>query len=1099
MTTRKQIFSILFGCMLFVLGASNSLFSATIYVNTNATGSNTGVNWANAFTDLQSALAASGSGDQIWVAAGVYKPTSSNDRSIPFQVTSGVSLYGGFNGTETALNQRDWSANATVLSGAIGSQVDVTDNTRTLIRVNNASQPVVISGFKIRRAYHEGGSNIDVINSANVTFSKCEFNIHFSAAYLLYANSSNVLLEDCLFHSNDGNTLLGSFIGASINGYSSTFSKNSFSFLNNSSANSEIKLFNCIVWEPDVPGTNPVSGATNCIISDPTWFPNGDNLLLTDPLFVNPASNNFRLQPGSPAINFGNPDFTDQGFDLDRNLRIYGVAPDAGCYEARIPTRLYVDVDATGLNNGANWTNAFNDLQDALAASIPGDEIWVAEGTYYPTSGTSRSSNFNLPDGILLYGGFNGSETNRNQRNWQNNLTILSGDIGAQGDLSDNCYHVVRMSSMGDDYFIDGFVIESGNANSGSLNGEGGGITIQGASSAVVQNCWIRNNSGNFGGGIHMRTVPNNVVVQQSIFQNNESAFGGAIYLANNPDIRSCLFLQNYAQDAGIVFAEEDASFKLNNCTFYLNDLQTAGSHVIDGQGSGASWIITNSIFWLNNHPNQVAPIYDQGQNALVSHCILQNAAYSGNQNEIYVGAPLFINPLMGNFALQNNSPGMNAGDNSQVQETLDAFGNERIRFGTVDIGAVEGVFTPSGVVFVDLDATGNNDGSSWANAFTDLGDALDTAVEGEAIWVAEGSYLSPGLTGSFPIWQLPDGVDLIGGFSGDEWQASQAAPWDHETIISGNAGNPNDPSDNVSGLLGCYDTNNGVNISGFTFEGVYRIDNFGRGAIVVYNITNPTPDLVSVVVKDCIFRDNFTFQGASCVSISVQSASLGNQASIEMENCLFYDNSGEDNLIASTIGNSCFITLNNCTFTENSVTAPNNLRRIVSGQTGTVININNTIFWNNIAPNEFSSIASVSNSIFEHNSPTGVNNLQVDPLFADPANNNFTLSESSPAVGAGDNGFVNFTFDLVGNIRIQEGTVDMGCYESPFIGSPSGGCPGDFDGDGLISASDLLVVLGTFGANCGSPFCGGDMTGDGIVDTSDLLSFIALFGTSCP
>lgn len=1097
MTTRKQIFSILFGCMLFVLGASNNLFSATIYVNTNATGSNTGVNWANAFTDLQSALAASGSGDQIWVAAGVYKPTTTTNRDISFQIPSGVSLFGGFNGTETALNQRDWVANGTVLSGAIGSQVDITDNTRILLRVDFANEPVVINGFKIRRAYNEGSQNLVIFDSADVTFSKCEFNINTAGSYILYSNQSHVKLKDCLFHSNEANTLLSSAASSLMECFNITCSGNAFNYLNLVTSGSELLIFNSIFWEPGT-SLGAISSASNCIVSSFDWDAVSDNLSDSDPLFVNPGANDYRLQSGSPAINFGNPDFTDQGFDLDRNLRIYGVAPDAGCYEARIPTRLYVDVDATGLNNGANWTNAFNDLQDALAASIPGDEIWVAEGTYYPTSGTSRSSNFNLPDGILLYGGFNGTETNRNQRNWQNNLTILSGDIGAQGDLSDNCYHVVRMSSTAQDYFIDGFVIEAGNANSGSLNGEGGGITIQGASSAVIQNCWIRNNFGNSGGGIHMRSVSNDVVVQQSIFQNNEGGLGAGIYFANDPDIRSCLFVQNDAQNAGIVFAEEDASFKLNNCTFYLNDLQTAGSHVIDGQGSGASWIITNSIFWLNNHPNQVAPIYDQGQNALVSHCILQNAAYSGNQNEIYVGAPLFINPLMGNFALQNNSPGMNAGDNSQVEETLDAFGNERIRFGNVDIGAVEGEFTPSGVVFVDLDATGNNDGSSWANAFTNLGDALDTAVEGEAIWVAEGSYLSPGMFGSLTIWQVPDGVDLIGGFSGTEWEATQAEPWNHETIISGNAGNPNDPSDNVSGLLGCYDSNIGVSISGFVFEGSNRVGNFDRSALEVFNNNDPEADLVSVSVKNCIFRNNITLQFASCVSVGVGNALVGNQASIEMDNCLFYDNTGVDNLIASTISNSCFITLNNCTFTQNSIADPNNLLQIVGGQSGTGININNTIFWNNDVPLDFRNTAQLSNSIFEHNNDTGVNNLQMDPLFVDPANNNFTLSENSPAVGAGDNGFVNFTFDLVGNVRIQEGTVDMGCYESPYA-APTGSCPGDFDGDDLVSASDLLVVLGTFGANCGAPFCGGDMTGDGIVDTSDLLSFIALFGTSCP
>jgi hypothetical protein len=581
---------------------------------------------------------------------------------------------------------------------------------------------------------------------------------------------------------------------------------------------------------------------------------------------------------------------------------------------------------------------------------------------------------------------------------------------------------------------MDGFVVEDGNANSGSLNGEGGGITIQGANSAVVQNCWIRNNHGNRGGGIHMRSSPNNVVVQQSVFQNNTGDTGAAIYHANDPEIRSCLFVQNNAAVEGIVFAEEDAVLTMNNCTLTQNVLQTTGSHVVDGQGSSAAWLITNSIFWLNNHPNNVASIYNQGANALVSHCILQNNAYGGNQEAVFVGAPLFVNPLAGNFALQSTSPGINAGDNSQVVETLDALGNERIRFGNVDIGAVEGEFVPPNVVFVDIDATGNNDGSSWTNAFTDLGDALLAAQVGQSIWVAEGMYISPGqVPMSLPIWQMPDGVELLGGFDGSEWDVSQAAPWEHETIISGNAGNPSELADNVSGLIGCYDTYIGVRISGFTFQDLYRLNTFGRAAIEVFNSTNPGDDLVQVVVENCVFRDNYTGGGASCISLSVGNSSLGNQARVDVINCAFYHNSGADGLIEAGVGNSCFINVSNCTFTENSIVEPNDLRPMITGLVGTTITIGNSIFWNNDVPGEFTNAAQVSHSIFEHSVDNGTNNLLADPLFVDPANLDFSLQSLSFAIGRGNNDLVASSIDLVGGQRIQEGTVDMGCIESPF------------------------------------------------------------------
>ena len=55
--------------------------------------------------------------DEIWVAAGEYKPTTGDDRTISFVLKDGVAIYGGFAGGETARDQRDWELNATTLRG----------------------------------------------------------------------------------------------------------------------------------------------------------------------------------------------------------------------------------------------------------------------------------------------------------------------------------------------------------------------------------------------------------------------------------------------------------------------------------------------------------------------------------------------------------------------------------------------------------------------------------------------------------------------------------------------------------------------------------------------------------------------------------------------------------------------------------------------------------------------------------------------------------------------------------------------------------------------------------------------------------------------
>ncbi len=76
-----------------------------------------GTSWANAYTSLQDARNAAVSGDQIWVAVGTYKPTTDTDRTVSFELKSGVEIYGGFAGSETQLSERNWTANVTILSG----------------------------------------------------------------------------------------------------------------------------------------------------------------------------------------------------------------------------------------------------------------------------------------------------------------------------------------------------------------------------------------------------------------------------------------------------------------------------------------------------------------------------------------------------------------------------------------------------------------------------------------------------------------------------------------------------------------------------------------------------------------------------------------------------------------------------------------------------------------------------------------------------------------------------------------------------------------------------------------------------------------------
>ncbi|UCC29149.1 MAG: hypothetical protein JSU86_13210, partial [Phycisphaerales bacterium] len=92
-----------------------------LFVDASAVGLNRGTSWSDAYTELRDALAiaarAGGAIQEVWVATGTYTPGVAPDRKSGFPLTSGVSVYGGFSGGETSVDQRDPQTNVTILSG----------------------------------------------------------------------------------------------------------------------------------------------------------------------------------------------------------------------------------------------------------------------------------------------------------------------------------------------------------------------------------------------------------------------------------------------------------------------------------------------------------------------------------------------------------------------------------------------------------------------------------------------------------------------------------------------------------------------------------------------------------------------------------------------------------------------------------------------------------------------------------------------------------------------------------------------------------------------------------------------------------------------
>ena len=158
------------------------------------------------------------------------------------------------------------------------------------------------------------------------------------------------------------------------------------------------------------------------------------------------------------------------------------------CGSAFAGQTIFVDVDATGANNGSSWEDAYNKFYDALDVAQDGDRIWVAQGAYVPdTDGLAdpREATFQMKNGVTIEGGYAGfGEPDPDARNVELYETILSGDLADNdvdiSDLADllteptrgdNSYHIVTADTgINSTAVLDGFTITAGNADGGGLD-----------------------------------------------------------------------------------------------------------------------------------------------------------------------------------------------------------------------------------------------------------------------------------------------------------------------------------------------------------------------------------------------------------------------------------------------------------------------------------------------------------------------------------------------------------------------------------------------------------------------------------------------------
>jgi len=221
----------------------------------------------------------------------------------------------------------------------------------------------------------------------------------------------------------------------------------------------------------------------------------------------------------------------------------------------------FVDSTVVSSGGGWSWANAKMTIQEAIDAASAGDEIWVKEGPYRQPS----QNNVYIP--ISIYGGFKGTESLRDQRNWKNNVTIVDGQNSVR------CFNITANVTL------DGFTIKRGSWS------KGGGIHIDAVAMVTIANSTFTNNlATSNGGAIYNHQCELTIV--NSTFSNNSATGnvnGGAIYTwESQGSIQNSTFSNNSATglaNAGAIYIWE-SQYSITKCTFSNNTAAYSGGAI---------------------------------------------------------------------------------------------------------------------------------------------------------------------------------------------------------------------------------------------------------------------------------------------------------------------------------------------------------------------------------------------------------------------------------------------------------------------------------------------------------------------------------------
>lgn len=911
-----------------------------LYVNVDAPAGSLkdGSSWANAFVDLNEALAyacaQAPDAIDIWVATGTYIPSQDGPSCrgeidpdpVPMDVTfclcSHVALHGGFSGTETTFDERDPELHPTVLSGERVVN-DPDNNAFHVITARDTDSSAVMDGFVIsggnstRAEQDDQGSGIYVLSASPVIrncriagqfsfwgggayvdggsprFEASRFELNFALAGGggMYVAQGDPTLLDVAFVENSSGGFGG---GLYVTGGSAPVMRDCSVTRNNTNARGG-GIYNASTSAWNIEHTTFDS---NLADSGGAVYSATGTVSFISSIF----RDNYASWSGGALITIDGSS-TIKSSEFIGNRAVEGAAVRHLAGALTVSNSTFDGNIASAAGGALNFTEA---------------EVLVQRCVFVANQGVEGAALFNEAGRLEVRG-----------THFERNLAELSG-----GAIANDAAECMIVDSTFDRNL------------SLALAGDGGAVWNRSSTTTVVSSRFFKN-SATLGGAIG--NLVSDVSVSNSAFSGNTGGFGGAVF-------------------------GEGGDTRIGNCTLYANEASSGGgTYALNG----AMITITNSILWANRSTTDdvlIHQYFSDGGTTLPEYSCVEKLEElsSGNINDDphflgVSGADGELGTSDDDFRLQPGSPCHDAAANDLIARDaadldgdgltdeplpVDLLGAPRRTDDPlvadsgdgvapiVDMGVIEHV---SPVRFVDnlnFDEP-VRDGTSWLHAYVDLQEALQEAEENPgtvtAIWVAGGGNDRPAYR---PASNSPDreatfrivrGVSVYGGFSGVETALDQRSVADFPSRLSGDLNNDDGPDfvrrgDNSLHVVTIEDADEHTVLDGFIIAGGFantqcsQCFTAGGGGI---SMTGGNAQ-----VRNCRIQDNWARVGGGMVI---------NSGEPTLVNCVFLNNYADGTAAARTGGAGLTINgggarLANCRFLGN-VTAEDGGGMYIAGR----------------------------------------------------------------------------------------------------------------------------------------------------------------------